>query len=110
MNLDGKIALVTGGAHRLGRAIALGLAKEGCRLMLHFHQSSEAAAETAYDFRGGGIPVQVAPAHLSSAEGVHKLFAALDAAYGGPELLVSSAALLERVHLLEATEDDWRRT
>jgi NAD(P)-dependent dehydrogenase (short-subunit alcohol dehydrogenase family) len=110
MNLDGKIALVTGGAHRLGHAIALGLAKEGCRLMLHFHQSSEAAAETADDLRGRGIPVHMAQADLSSGEGVHQLFAALDAVYGGLDLLVNSAAILERVDLLEATEDDWRRT
>ncbi len=110
MNLDGKIALVTGGAHRLGRAIALELGKEGCRLMLHFHQSAEAAADTADQLRVQGIRVELAQADLSSGEGVYQLFAALDAVYGGLDLLVNSAAILERVDLLEATEDDWRRS
>jgi len=100
---------VTGGAHRLGRAIALALAKEGCRLMIHFHQSSEAAKETADEIRSLGVRAEVAQADLSVGEGVHQLFAALDTAYGGLELLVNSAAILERVDLLEATDDDWRR-
>jgi len=110
MNLDGRTALVTGGAHRLGRAIALALAKEGCRLMIHFHQSSEAAEETADEIRSLGARAEVAQADLSGSEGVHRLFAALDRTFGGLELLVNSAAILERVDLLEATEDDWRRS
>jgi len=110
MELKGRTALVTGGAHRLGRAIALALAKEGCRLMIHFHHSAEAAKETAAELRGLGARAEVAQADLSSSEGIQRLFAALDTAYGGLELLVNSAAVLERVDLLEATEDDWRRT
>lgn len=110
MKLDGKTALVTGGAHRLGRAIALALAKEGCRLMIHFHQASEAATETAAEIRSQGVRAEVAQADLSGSEGVRQLFAAVDGAYGGLELLVNSAAVLERVDLLGATEDDWRRT
>lgn len=94
----------------MGRAIALALAKEGCRLMIHFHQSSEAAEETANQIRSEGSRAEVAQADLSASEGVRQLFGALDAAYGGLELLVNSAAILERVDLLEATEADWQHT
>ncbi|MGH2620161.1 MAG: SDR family NAD(P)-dependent oxidoreductase [Anaerolineales bacterium] len=110
MKLEGRTAMVTGGGHRLGRTIALALAKEGCRLMIHFHQSSEAAEETADEIRSLGARAEVAQADLSGSQGVHRLFAALDTAYGGLELLVNSAAILERVDLLEATEEDWQRT
>ena len=47
MQLEGKIALITGAGHRLGKTIALALANEGCHLMIHFHQSQAHAAETA---------------------------------------------------------------
>ncbi len=101
---------MTGGAHRIGHAIALALAREGCQLMIHFHQSSEAAEETAAEIRSLGTRAVVAQADLSGSEGVHQLFSALDTAFGGLELLVNSAAILERIDLLAATEDDWRRT
>jgi len=43
MELQGKTALVTGGAKRIGRAIALGFAKEGCNILLHYHTSKHEA-------------------------------------------------------------------
>ena len=55
MELDGKVALVTGGAHRLGRAIALALAEQGCDLMVHFHESGQEAESTRV--QGGAIRV-----------------------------------------------------
>ena len=47
MDLHGKVALVTGGAIRVGRAIALGLADAGADIVLNYHSSATAAVETA---------------------------------------------------------------
>lgn len=110
MQLSGKVALVTGAGHRLGRAIALALAREGCDLMVHFHRSSEAAEQTAHAISGLGVRAVPAQADLTDSEGVHYLFAAVDTAFGGVDLLVNSAAILEQIDLLDATEDDWQRT
>lgn len=110
MQLNGKVALVTGAAHRLGRSIALALAREGCDLMLHFHRSAEAADQTASAVSALGVRAVPTQADLTEVEGVHHLFAAVDTAFGGVDLLVNSAAILEQIDLLEATEDDWRRT
>ena len=110
MQLNGKVALVTGAAHRLGRSIALALAREGCDLMLHFHRSAEAADQTASAVSALGVRAVPTQADLTEGEGVHHLFAAVDTAFGGVDLLVNSAAILEQIDLFEATEDDWRRT
>jgi NAD(P)-dependent dehydrogenase (short-subunit alcohol dehydrogenase family) len=109
LQLEGKVALVTGSGHRLGQAIALRLASEGCRLMIHFHRSGEAAQATAEQIRDRGGRAETTGADLASSAGIDRLFTNLDAVYGGVDLLVNSAAILEPVDLLEANEEDWRR-
>ena len=47
MDLQGRAALVTGGARRLGRAIALALGRSGANVMIHYHSSAEQAEEVA---------------------------------------------------------------
>jgi NAD(P)-dependent dehydrogenase (short-subunit alcohol dehydrogenase family) len=54
MNLEGKIALVTGGAHRVGRHIALALAREGCDLVVHYHRSQTEAEATVQELSMAG--------------------------------------------------------
>ncbi len=110
MKLEGKIALVTGAGHRLGQAIAQGLADEGCELLIHYHRSEAAAQETAQLLRAQGGRAELAQADLSRTEGVHALFAQLDQVLGGLDVLVNSAAVLEQTELLDITEADWRST
>jgi pteridine reductase len=110
MQLEGKIALITGAGHRLGKTIALALANEGCHLMIHFHQAQAPAAETATQAESIGVRAALVQADLSVTQGVLKTFSAIDSAYGGIDLLVNSAAILERRKLLEVDEDDWRRS
>jgi NAD(P)-dependent dehydrogenase (short-subunit alcohol dehydrogenase family) len=65
MDLQGKTALVTGGAKRVGRAIVLGLAEAGCNLVLHYNSSAEEAEATAEDARALGAEVVMVKADLS---------------------------------------------
>ena len=46
MDLSGKVALVTGGAKRVGKAIVLALAQRGCKLVVHYYTSQTEAEET----------------------------------------------------------------
>ena len=110
MQIDGKIALVTGAAHRLGRSIALALAQRGCDLMVHFNQSENEAAETAERIAALGVRVATVRADLAHTEGVQAVFQAVDEAFGKLDLLVNSAAILERCTFLEVSEADWRST
>ena len=59
MDLHGKIALVTGGATRVGRAIALALARAGADVALHYGHSVDAARETADEISSLGRRVEL---------------------------------------------------
>lgn len=102
-------AIVTGGAVRVGRAIALGLGRAGYDVLVHYHASAEAAEETAGALRAGGAGAATARADLAKPEQIARPFEAADEAFGGLDLLVNNAAIFPRVDPLEATADDWDR-
>lgn len=110
MELHDRIALVTGSAHRLGRAIALALAQQGCHLVVHYHTGLEAAAETVGAIQAMGRRAVSVQADLSIFSGVHTLFRAVDETFGGLDVLINSAAVLLPKDLLEVNEEDWRQT
>lgn len=101
--LRDKVILVTGGAKRIGRSIAMRLAQEGARVAIHYHQSQAKAMETAAEC--GGAPVFRANLeHISEIEG---LFAAVEHHFGRLDGLVNNAARFTRIDPLEITERDW---
>lgn len=110
MEMAGKIALVTGAAHRVGRAIALALAERGCDLLIHFNNSAEEALETVALAHAAGVQAVSAQADLTDLKGIKQLFSALDQAFDGLDLLVNSAATMQPLDLLQASEEDWDRT
>ncbi|MCZ0935168.1 MAG: SDR family oxidoreductase [Gemmatimonadetes bacterium] len=107
MKLEGAVALVTGGARRLGRALSLGLAEAGCDIFIHYRSSAEAADRTAKDVRALGRRAATAAADLSRPEHIDGLFEAFDAAFGRLDILVNSAASFERTPFGEATVAEW---
>ncbi len=72
--LNGKTALVTGGSRGIGRAICLRLAKDGARIVLHYHRNRAAAEAVANEI---GADVRVIHADLGSTSEIDALFAAL---------------------------------
>jgi NAD(P)-dependent dehydrogenase (short-subunit alcohol dehydrogenase family) len=60
MKLTGKVALVTGSAHRVGKVIALALASEGADMVVHYGGSADAARETAAQIEALGRRVLLA--------------------------------------------------
>lgn len=110
MNLSGKTALVTGSAHRLGRVLAMALADRGCDLVVHFHKARSEVGATLEAIGTLGVRAVPVQADLSKVEGVHHLFQEIDQHFGGLDLLVNSAAVMQRADLALATEEDWDRT
>ncbi|MGH9399516.1 MAG: SDR family oxidoreductase [Thermoanaerobaculia bacterium] len=105
--LDTKAALVTGGAARVGRAIAVALAEAGADVAVHYRSSSREAEETAARIRALGRRSAVVAARLEEPEGCRRAVAEAVAAFGGLDLLVHCAANFHRAPLSETDEKLW---
>lgn len=101
--LEGRVVLVTGSAKRIGRGIALRLAKEGARVAIHYQGSEAEARATAAEC--GNAPVF--RANLERVAEIEQLFEAVDKHFGRIDALVNNAARFTRIHPLEVTEADW---
>jgi NAD(P)-dependent dehydrogenase (short-subunit alcohol dehydrogenase family) len=107
----GKVALVTGGARRVGRAIALELAQRGYALALHAHQSPPDTIETALAAcRASGVPAEDFRADLADPSSIATLFSAVCERFGRLDVLVNSASVFQRRRLMEVTLNDWQQT
>lgn len=100
-------ALVTGGAVRVGRAIALALAAAGFDVAIAFHRSTAAARGTVRDVERLGGRAHAVRADLRDARAARPLVARAVRALGGLDVLVNSAALFYRTPLATATRAQW---
>lgn len=105
MELNGKRALVTGGAIRIGKAIALELASQGCHIVLHYGRSGAEAGRTAAAVKALGVDCVLAQADLASAPAVQRLGRL--ALRAGCSILVNNASIFPRVPLDQATVKDF---
>jgi len=87
--------LVTGAGKRLGRAIALGLARAGWRVAVHYRHSVQEAQQTAHDCAALTAGASVFSADLSDEAQVRQLFEAVQQHMGQLDAVVNSAALFE---------------
>ena len=101
-------ALVTGGAIRLGRAIALGLADAGFDVAITYHRSGAAARTTVRDLRRRGVRAVALRADLRSAAAARGLVGDAARALGGLDALVNNAAGFARTPLATSAAGDWR--
>jgi pteridine reductase len=109
MELEGKVAVVTGGARRLGRAIGLALAERGAELVVHYRDSEREAQEVlAAVKRLGGKPVAVR-GDLADPNDLERIVQAALDAFGRIEILVNSAGIFPRTPLPTVTAVDWDR-
>ncbi|MCG6883742.1 MAG: L-iditol 2-dehydrogenase [Silicimonas sp.] len=101
--LEGKTALVTGGARGIGRAICEAFAREGARVAVADRLAAD-AAETAAAIGGMGVTMDVTDL-ASIAEGVR----AVEQAFGGIDILVNNAGIFNMAPIEEITVEDYRR-
>ncbi|KFE36072.1 SDR family oxidoreductase [Thioclava atlantica] len=105
-----KRALVTGGAKRLGRAMALYLAGRGVDVAIHYHGSAEAAEATAAEARAKGVRAEIVQADLLDEDATAELVPQAALALGGPlDLLINNASIFEHDTIFNATRESWDR-
>lgn len=109
MKLQDRTALVTGAGVRVGRAIAEGLAREGMRLLVHYHSSAAEAEAVVRGIRERGGEAVALGADLSRPAEVRRLAEEAEAAFGGVDVLVNSASVFPAQGLLETTAEIWER-
>lgn len=109
MDLHGRTALVTGAGRRVGRAIAIALGERGMRVAVHYHGSAEGAAETVRLIDGAGGTARALRADLADPDAAPALVAQAVAAFGGLDVLVNSAAVMERTPFGEISVAQWER-
>jgi NAD(P)-dependent dehydrogenase (short-subunit alcohol dehydrogenase family) len=98
-----KLILVTGAAKRIGRSIALALAAEGARVVIHYNESEREARATAEEC--GGAPLL--RANLESVAEIRAMFDRIAAEFGRLDGLVNNAARFTRLDPMDIQEADW---
>lgn len=104
-----SVALVTGAAKRVGRVLALDLARQGYAIGIHHNGSAAEAEATANEIRAQGVPVAVLKADLGEPGAADSLIAATYARLGGLTVLVNNASLFLYDDIGSLTADQWRR-
>jgi NAD(P)-dependent dehydrogenase (short-subunit alcohol dehydrogenase family) len=107
--LDGKVALITGGARDVGREIALGLAAEGASVVVNYHGSREGAESVVAEIKAAGGRALAIGCDISDRRAVDAMVAQTVETFGGLNILVNNAGLVIRKRFADSTPEEWRR-
>ena len=105
--LQGRVALVTGSAKRLGRAVALRLAEEGADVVIHYRSSAKEAQEVVAQIEKLGRRAVAIAADLGSVAQIKQLFAETEKHFGRLDILVNCAANFIHTEFESTTEQLW---
>ncbi len=104
---NAPVALVTGAAKRIGRALSLDLARNGWNIGVHYHQSLNDAELLVQEIEALGRKAAPLKADLSDMDDVKALSAQCGATLGTPSLLVNNASLFENDRIDDLTSESW---
>lgn len=110
MDAMGKVALVTGSARRVGRAIAIELASRGCDVAVHYHHSATEAAAVADEVRALGRRATLVPGNLVDPRVPESLVEVAAAELGGPHILVNNASSFDSLGVEDWSGEHWEET
>jgi len=109
LNLGGKVALVTGGANGVGRAICLALADEGATVAVNYRNSADEAQAVVAEIVGKGGKAIAIAADVGDLAAVTAMVEKVAGELGRLDILVNNAGIAQRKRFAETTPDDWRR-
>jgi NAD(P)-dependent dehydrogenase (short-subunit alcohol dehydrogenase family) len=105
--LQGKVALVTGGARRIGRSLALSLAEAGASVAITWRDSETEAAQTVADLQAFGVEALALRAELRDPAQVRAVVEAAAARFSRLDILVNNAGRYETAALETITVEQW---
>lgn len=107
--LTNQVALVTGGAKRIGRSISLRLAAEGAAIAVNYKTSKAEAESLVREIQGRGGRATAIQADVSKRAEVENLFAAVEREFGRLDILVNNAGIFFHAKFQELTDEQWDR-
>lgn len=109
MDIQGKTALITGGAVRVGRAITLALAEAGANVVINYNSSATAAEETLSEAEKAGVGGLAVQADVSDLNAVKTMVTRAKEQFGTIDILINSASWYQRTPFPMNNYDDWHR-
>ncbi|HVE87667.1 MAG TPA: SDR family oxidoreductase [Myxococcales bacterium] len=107
--LDGKVAIVTGARSNLGRAFAVGLARNGANVLVHYHRakSRAEAEETARQVTAQGVKAVLFEGDLSVVANIRKMYDTAVNELGRVDIVVNNAGFIRKAPMVEITEAEF---
>lgn len=109
MDIKGKTAIVTGGAHRVGRAITLELARAGANVVINYYSSAEKANTTAEEAIALDVGALVVQADIANEDQINQMVSAARQKFGSVDILVNSADPFDPTPFPTNDSSAWRR-
>lgn len=107
MEIKGRIALVTGGAHRVGRALSTALAEAGMRVAINYNSASAEADALVRELTAAGHECRAYRADLTQGDAPKSLVESVVRDFGGLDVLINSAAVMQRTPVDDVTVTTW---
>lgn len=107
MLLDGKVALITGASRGIGRAVAVGLAAAGAKVVINYAGNETAARDVEHQITASGGEALVVQGDVSAAAAAEQLVARGLEVFGRIDILVNNAGITRDNLLLRMKEEDW---
>jgi 3-oxoacyl-[acyl-carrier protein] reductase/pteridine reductase len=107
MNIQGKTALITGGAIRVGRGITLGLARAGANVVINYHRDAEKAAQTTKEAQECGIRALAVQADISDWNQVKRMFDLIHQEMGPIDILVNNSSVFKKTPIPSDDIEGW---
>jgi NAD(P)-dependent dehydrogenase (short-subunit alcohol dehydrogenase family) len=107
MDMQNAVAFVTGSAKRVGREVALSLARKGVHVVIHYNQSVQDADKTVHDAEALGVRAIAVQGDVSKPDDVGRMFQNIQKTFASLDILVTCAAVFRETPFESITEEDW---
>lgn len=109
MNINNKVALITGSAKRIGKAIAIALAKKGANIVVHYQTSKKEASNTVAELKELGVEAISVAGDISDYSDVKRCVRKAIRKFKRIDILVNNASVFEGTPFDRLTENQWNR-
>jgi 3-oxoacyl-[acyl-carrier protein] reductase len=107
MDLNGKVAVITGGSRGIGKAIAIMLSTKGAKIAVNYSSGADSADRVVHEIEGMGGTAMKVKADVSKQSEVHSMFQTVLKQFGRVDILVNNAGTMGQPRFLEISEADW---